>query len=173
MEPLQKWTSQLESQSISQQITALREIARSREIRGIAIAVVQLAGSSDDEVRDWAAACLESTITPAAEDASDLIDLLQRADNGDVCYWTATLLGRLGENLAVNPKVAAEAVRALETCLRDSRYLPARERAAWGLRQLGTASKAALPTLRRLSSEAPPRLKRLSDEAIKAIDAAA
>ena len=46
------------------------------------------------------------------------------------------MLGRLGGELSTMPKTAESAVGALATCLRDSLYLPARERAAWARKPL-------------------------------------
>ena len=88
--------------------------------------------------------------------------LLQSADDGETCYWAATLLGRLGQDAAV-------AAGALEGCLRESMYLPARERAAWALSQIGPQAAAAVPTLEEAAAAAPPRLQRLATEALAAI----
>lgn len=173
MKANENWTSQLEGQSIDQQIAALQAIAQTRGAEGFTIAVVRLTSSPNDEVRSWAAEALEVGVKPTLDEAESLIAELRKAEDGERCYWAATLLGRLGDELASRHDIAGDAVLALEGCLRDSRYLPARERAARGLCQLGAASKSALPTLRRLAVEAPPRLQRLSSEAAKAIDAAA
>ena len=165
--------SQLESDSFDQQVTALREIARSSNVQGSTIRAVELAGSADDEVRMWAAEALESSIQPTSHEASGLIERLQHSADGEVCYWTATMLGRLGSEISTMPETAESAVSALASCLSDSLYLPARERAAWALRQLGPVSKLALPTLRQVAMKAPPRLQRLTNETLKALDAAA
>lgn len=156
------WLKMLGNDSIEQQINGLRQIAGNERVTDVAVKVAELAGSSDDEVRQWAAEALENSVIATAADVPDLIRLLQSSRDGEVVYWTATLLGRVGHP-------AAEAVSALERCLNESMYLPARERAAWALRQIGPAASPAMPTLRRLAVEGPPRLKRLAIQALEAI----
>ena len=173
MESNEKWASQLRSDSFENQISALREITRQSDVEGLAAQVIDLAGSRHDEVRMWAAEALQSAIRPTIQDAKMLIDQLQNSDDGEVCYWTATLLGRLGEPLSKVPEIASDAVKTLESCLRDSLYLPARERAASALRQLGPVSRTAVPTLRQVARHAPPRLQRLTNETLEALEEAA
>tara|TARA_R110002049_G_scaffold2750_2_gene21641 strand:- start:493669 stop:494484 length:816 start_codon:yes stop_codon:yes gene_type:complete len=167
------WSEQLESESFDQQVAALRQIARAGDAQGVTAQAVHLAGSPHDEVRVWAAEALESSVRPAAHEADVLVRQLAESRDGEVCYWSATMLGRIGEAIGGDPQAASAAVSALESCLRDSMYLPARERAAWALRQLGPVSISAVPTLRAVADDAPPRLPRLTKEAIKALDAAA
>ena len=64
---------------------------------------------------------------------------------------------------------AVSAVDALQTCLRESMYLPARERAAWALSQIGPPASSAVPALQEAAKGAPPRLQRLATEALRAI----
>ena len=167
------WNVQLQSDSFDRQVSALQQISRDRDVRGVTVAAVRLAGSPHDEVRIWAAEALESSIQPVTDEAQELTDLLRESGDGETCYWTSTMLGRIGEAIGELPGTAEAAVDALERCLKDSLYLPARERAAWALRRLGPVSKSALPTLKEIASDAPPRLQRLTNEAVKALDAAA
>lgn len=151
-------------------IEVLSQIAAAGNVTGITVAVVRLSGSSNDEVRRWAAESLESSIVPVAEEVDELAELLYDGRDGEVCYWAATMLGRLGGD--VGPR-ARTAVNALETCLSDSLYLPARERAAWALSQIGPSAASAATTLRRTAEDAPPRLKKLVAKALRVIGDAA
>ena len=99
---------------------------------------------------------------PDPAEATELSELLSACGDGEVCYWAATMLGRLG-------KQSVAAVDALEACVRESMYLPARERATWALSQIGPQAAAAVPTLEEAAAAAPPRLQRLASEALEAI----
>lgn len=151
-------------------IDVLSQIATAGNVTGITVAVVRLSGSSNDEVRRWAAESLESSIIPAVGEVDELAELLYAGHDGEVCYWAATMLGRLGSD--VGPRARA-AVNALETCLSDSLYLPARERSAWALSQIGPPAASAATTLRRTAEDAPPRLKKLVTKALRVIGEAA
>ncbi|TWU48604.1 hypothetical protein Poly51_45050 [Rubripirellula tenax] len=164
------WSERLTSTSASDQASALQEMAEQTELRGYTAAVVRLAGCRDDEVRRWAAELLEVAIAPVASDVEELADLLAGGEEGEVCYWAATMLGRLGPDVAPKTRVAVD---ALEICLGDSLYLPARERAAWALSQIGPSAASAAITLRRTAEDAPPRLQRLVAEALEMIGEAA
>lgn len=156
------WANRLASVSVTDQVDALRQICNDKEVTGISVAVVALSGSSEDEVRMWSAEALEVAVRPDPSEVPGLIELLKRAVDGEICYWAATMLGRLGVDAGV-------AVGALESCLRESMYLPARERAAWALSQIGPAASVAVPTLNQAVESAPPRLRRLASEAIRSI----
>jgi hypothetical protein len=158
----EKWAAKLTGNSVEDQVEALRQISTQQVVTELAVTVVGLSGSSDDEVRMWSAEALEVAIQPGQSEVLGLIELLERAVDGEICYWAATMLGRLG-NDAVN------AAAALETCLRESMYLPARERATWALSQIGPAASVAIPALTEAVESAPPRLQRLANEAIRAI----
>jgi HEAT repeat protein len=157
------WAAKLSGESPEDQIDALRQISTQEKVTGLAVTVVGLCGSSDDEIRMWSAEALEVAIEPQSSEIPGLIELLQQADDGEICYWAATLLGRLGVD-------AVAAVATLETCLCESMYLPARERAAWALAEIGPDASAAIPALQKAAENAPPRLKRLALQAMAAID---
>ncbi len=160
---IEVWAAKLEGDSPEEQVTALRQISGQDVVKGLTPAIINLAGSRDDEVRMWSAEALESSVQPQATDVLPLVGLLGRdVDDGEIGYWAATMLGRLGRD-------AASAAQALETCLRESMYLPARERAAWALSQVGDAAAIAIPTLREAAETAPPRLSRLAAETLRAI----
>ncbi len=168
------WTTVLStdqtSDNRSQSIEVLGKIASAGCVTGVTVSVVQLAGSNDDEIRRWSAEALESAIVPIPDEVDALAELLYDGHDGEVCYWAATMLGRLGT--AVGPR-ARTAVNALETCLSDSLYLPARERAAWALSQVGPPAASAATTLRRTAEDAPPRLRKLVTKALRIIGEAA
>jgi HEAT repeat protein len=161
-----KWAGLLQSGSAADQVTALRQMSNEQYIEGFAVTVTRLAGSSDDEVRMWAAEALETVIRPTAEDVRSLAEMLGTADDGEIVYWAATLLGRLAGQ-------AEAAVDALESCVRTSHYLPAREQATWALCQIGPPALSAADTLKKTASDAPPRLRRMATAALQAIGDAA
>lgn len=151
-------------------INVLGQIAAAGNVTGITAAVVRLAGSSNDEVRRWAAESLESSIVPVVGEVDELAELLYDGRDGEVCYWAATMLGRLGSDVGSRARTA---VNALENCLSDSLFLPARERAAWALSQIGPPAASAATTLRRTAEDAPPRLKKMVVKALRVIGEAA
>ena len=156
------WAAKLAGESVPDQVDALRQISGQDSVIGLSVPVVSLAGSSNDEIRMWSAEALESSIQPDASEVLALMQLLRQADDGEICYWAATMLGRLGPEAAV-------AADALEQCLRESMYLPARERATWALSQIGPAAAVALDALNEAAATAPPRLQRLATETLEAI----
>jgi HEAT repeat protein len=156
----------LASPSVEQCVKTLQGIASSGHAEGLSAQIVSLAGSSDDDVRTWAADALESSVVVHRDEVPALIQLLAETSDSEVSYWAATLLGRLGRD-------AAAAVPCLENCLSRSMYLPARERAAWALCRIGAAAAPAMPSLRSAAIDGPPRLKRLAIEALEAIRGAA
>jgi hypothetical protein len=173
MEAKQEWISQLNSESVDDQLAALRRIAGTEAVTGITVPVVTMVGSGDSDVRMWAAEALERAVDPGVEEAESLAELLDASADDEVGYWAATMLGRLGHSLSGRPSLSAAAVAALDHCLRHSSYLPARERAVWAVCQMGPASRRVIPTLRRLSHEAPPRLQRMSANALRRLESAA
>lgn len=155
-----RWAQQLHSDSGPQQATALRQISSQEHVSGLTARIVTLAGSRDDEVRMWSAEALETAVQPDASEVLLLIQLLEQATDGETCYWAATMLGRLGTD-------AGAAAGALESCLRTSMYLPARERATWALCQIGATAEVAIPALTEAAENAPPRLKRMAVAALQ------
>lgn len=158
----QNWRNMLATDSAETQVEALRQISGQESATGLTVAIVALSGSPDDDVRTWSAEALETAVVPTESEVPPLIEMLESASDGEICYWAATMLGRLG------PKAVA-AVDALEACLRESMYLPARERATWALSQIGPPAAAAIPALKEAAEAAPPRLKRLATEALRVI----
>jgi HEAT repeat protein len=156
------WGEILTGNSPDAQIDVLRQISGQESVTGLTVLVVALSGSRDDEVRMWSAEALVTAVDPTESEATALIGMLESAADGEICYWAATMLGRLGPD-------AVAAVGALETCLRNSMYLPARERATWALNQIGPRAAAAVPALKEAAQAAPPRLQRLATEALRAI----
>ena len=162
----QDWAEALDSPSLELCIQTLQKLAAAGKVTGLSAGIVALAGSSDDDVRTLAADVLESTVTVQSDEVPALVRLLIETSDGEVSYWAATLLGRMGRDAAI-------AVPSLEHCLSRSLYLPARERAAWALCRIGKAASPAMPTLRSAAMDGPPRLKRLAIEALEAIRGAA
>lgn len=157
---------ELDSSSPKTLVNALRQVLNQEEMTGVAVQIVALAGHASDEVRMWAVEAMERSVKPVPSEIDALTKQLQQSDDGEVCYWAATMLGRLEVD-------AAPAAQALCDCLENSLYLPARERAAWALCQIGDAAVVAEASLKKAAQEAPPRLKRIATEALKRMNQAA
>ncbi len=127
-----------------------------------AIALVEAAGDLDEHVRAWAADALETLGTPRITDLPPLVRLLQDSTDGEMAYWAATLLGRLGP-------AAFPATEVLSHTVRHSPYLPVRERAVWALGRIGPRAKSASSALRDASTKGPPRLRRLATAALESL----
>ena len=81
MDTGEKWAEWLASESVDDQVTALRKISAAESVFGLTATVVQLAGSRDDDVRMWSAEALETSIQPDAEEVPTLAQLLHRAED--------------------------------------------------------------------------------------------
>ncbi len=158
------WAAKLGGDVVDDQVDALRQISSEECVVGLAVPIVALTASGDEEVRMWSAEALESAVQPLDCEISPLALLLEQNTDGEIGYWAATMLGRLGSG-------AATAAASLESCLRESMYLPAREQATWALREIGPPAAIALESLTEAAESAPPRLRRLAAEAIRAISA--
>lgn len=125
-------------------------------------ALLDACEDADERVRQWASEALGAINTP--DEASLPIFALRLASqNGEVLYWAATMLGRLGI-------AGSTAARALAQLLqRDSAALAARERAAWALGQMGPSASVALESLRSAAQSQHARLSRLAKQAVDAI----
>jgi len=142
---------------------AVRTVAQSGRLQsGITATVIQLVADKNEEVCMWACEALESRISPSPTEVVELIELLRDAKDGEVAYWTATMIGRLGSN-------ASGATAVLANVLLDSPCLAARERAAWALSEIGPPAKSAMNALKQIGPEDPPRLQRLAAFAIEAV----
>lgn len=160
-QPVERWATALTSGHREAQVTALRQISSCDVVTQLTVPIVRLAGSDDDEIRMWAAEAMENAVSPTPPEAPELAQLLIDSSDGEICYWAATMLGRLGGH-------ATTAVNALEMCLLHGDYLAARERAVWALSQIGPAATVTLPSLARISRENHhPRLQRLALLAIE------
>ncbi len=148
------------------QLRTLVEIGRFSKVLGVSDLVIRLAGSRDDSVRAAAAQALESSLQPSLVEMPALIALLADRSDGEISYWAATLLGRLGQE-------AVDAAPALCDCLTNSSFLPARERAVLALHNIGSAARDSIPALRAVSEVPPARLQHLCREAIGEIGAGA
>jgi len=163
-QPVEQWAAALAGGDAEAQANALRQISSCDSVIGLTVPIVELAGSDDDEVRMWAAEAMEIAVRPAPHETTPLVRLLTESHDGEVCYWAATMLGRLGVP-------AAAAVDALKACLLGGDYLAARERCIWALSQIGPAAMTALPSLARIGDDDQyPRLQRLALKAIQRIN---
>lgn len=156
------WWHRLAEGNSDAQLQTLIEIGRSTRVLGVSDLVTRLAGSRDDSVRAAAAQALEHALQPSLVELPALIVSLSDHSDGEISYWAATLLGRLG-------KKAVDAVPALCDCLTSSSFLAARERAVWALQEIGPGASESIPVLRAASESAPARLQQLCRDAISAI----
>ncbi|MFK8115611.1 MAG: HEAT repeat domain-containing protein [Rubripirellula sp.] len=143
-----------------QQADVLRKLCNLESVHGICLQVIALSRSQDDDVRMWSAEALETSIQPTSADIPGLVQTLKTSDEADVCYWAATMLGRLGTE-------AASASQALAAFAETSEHLAAREQAVWALCQLGPAASHAILTMQRIAEDAPARLHRMVQHAIE------
>lgn len=157
-----EWHQRLTEGELNMQLQTLVEICRESNVLGVSSLVIRLAGSRDDFVRAAAAQALESSLRPSPVEIPALIALLSDRSDGEIGYWAATLLGRLGQE-------AVDAAPALCDCLTSSSFLPARERAVWALKKIGPAASDSIPALRAVSELGPARLQQLCREAISEI----
>jgi hypothetical protein len=156
------WNQKLAGGNPELQLETLLEISKHSNVSGVSELIVELAGSRIDSLRTAAAQSLESSVQPTLAEVPALMVCLTDRLDGEISYWAATLLGRLGQQAVV-------ATPALCGCLEGSLFLPARERAAWALLKIGPAANEAIPALRLVCESAPARLQKLCQEAINAI----
>jgi len=146
---------------------AVRELLHFRPgCGGITAIVLPLVVDPDEQTRHWACESLDRVVKPEVNELTDLIDTLRSTKDGEIEYWTATMIGRLGPS-------AAAATATLATVLLDSSCLAARERAAWAITQIGPAARSALNSLRQIGNDDPPRLRRLAESALASVSAKA
>jgi hypothetical protein len=124
---------ELDSSSPETLVNALRQVLNQEEATGVAVPIVALAGHASEEVRMWAIEAMERSVKPLPEETEGLTLQIQQIDDGEVCYWAATMLGRLEVD-------AAPAAQALSDCLENSLYLPANE-------PLGRSARSVTPPL--------------------------
>ena len=156
------WHQKLSSGNCEVQLETLVELGKHDNVSGVCELVIGLAGSRIDSLRAAAAAALERSVQPSSVETPALIAALADVTDGEISYWAATLLGRLGLQ-------AMDATGALCDCVQESSFLPARERAVWALLKIGPAAREALPVLKSVRETAPARLRTLCQNAIEEI----
>ncbi len=162
-ESLTALKNELSHDDAERRCAAMRKLSQSgRKQSGVTANVILLVVDNNEEVRDLAVEALESSVMPTPNEVHELIQVLRETKDGEIEYWTATMLGRLGV-------VASGATAVLASCLLDSPYLAARERAAWALSEIGPAARSAMNALRQIGPEDPPRLQRLASSAIQSL----
>jgi len=162
-ESLSAIKSELSHSDTKRRCNAMRKLAQSGSNQaGITASVIRLVADKNEEVCTWASEALESRIVPSPSEIVELIDLLRETKDGEVEYWTATMIGRLGSS-------ASGATAVLANCLLDSPCLAARERAAWALSEIGPLARSAMNALKQIGPEDPPRLQRLAATAIASV----
>jgi HEAT repeat protein len=156
-------TDQLSHPQVIVRRTAARSLAGAVGPQtGLTVAMLARVVDPDEQTRHWACEALDRVISPTAAELGELIEIMRQTNDGEVQYWAATMLGRLGE-------VASRATGVLASVLLDSSCLAARERAAWALSQIGPPARSALNALRQIGNDDPPRLRRLAEAAMESM----
>jgi HEAT repeat protein len=151
----------LNSAEVVQRRQAAEQLAANSD-PAAAVSLVRACGDSDEQVREWAVAALEELGVPDAADAAALAELLAAAQ-GDVRYWSATLLGRLGDR-------AAAAVGPLILAIDADAESAVRQRAAWAIGRMGRVAAPARESLTRAARGGDARLARLAEEALQNLE---
>jgi hypothetical protein len=157
-----EWYQSLAEGCVDLQLQTLVDICQHSNVSGVCDLVIRLAGCRTDSLRSAAAKSLEGSVQPSVAEVPALMASLRDQSDSEICYWAATLLGRLGPQ-------AVDATQSLCDCLQDSSFLPAKERAAWALMQIGPTASDAIPVLQSVGQSAPVRLHLLCHRAMKAI----
>lgn len=157
-----EWCQSLAEGSVDLQLLTLVDICQHSNVSGVCDPVIRLAGCRTDSLRSAAAQSLEGSVQPSVSEVPALIALLSDQSDSEISYWAATLLGRLGPQ-------AVDATQSLCDCLQDSSFLPAKERAAWALMEIGPTASDAIPVLQSVCESAPARLHLLCHRAMKVI----
>ena len=150
-----KCVEKLDSPNVVVKAVAAQSLAQmGNKAQTAAVPLVRAAASTNESVREWVVAALESIGSPAAEDLAALRGLVS-AEDADVAYWAITLLGRLKAQ-------AAPAVTTLIDALRHNSDSHNRQRAAWALGNIGPAAQEALPALHEAAHSSERRLARIA-----------
>jgi HEAT repeat protein len=97
-----------------------------------ALALITCLQDTDETVREFANAALES-LGPPEQQTVDQLEHLLSSPHADTAYWAATLLGRL-ENGAMS------AVESLKTAAAEHPSPEVRKRATWALGKIANGS---------------------------------
>jgi len=165
MQSLEVVLTELQSTDVAKRREAAQTLMRmGPDARLGAVDLVRRTVDDDELTRESAVATLEDLGPPPAEQLADLSQMLL-ADNADIGYWAATLIGRLGE-------AAAPEVPKLVTVLEHSPHENVRQRAVWALGRIGPAAEPALEQLTPLAEgrqQTDPRTQRLAADACRQI----
>ena len=122
----------LNSDQVDLRRRAAEGLSRHPGAQAASVSLVRACSDPDEQVREWAVAALEELGQPSVGDVSALSGML-KGPSGDLAYWAATLLGRLGEQ-------GAAAVPQLTDLLDSQSAVTSRQQAAWALGKIGRAS---------------------------------
>ncbi len=167
MTDLKRLTADLKNANAAVRAAAAEQLSHlAEEAAPAAVGLVETMADSDDIVREWANAALESLGPPRSDDATRLAALAGDA-RANVAYWAVTLLGRLGGAGELSADDSTAIVSALVSALRTYSEVTVRERAAWALGQIGKPARSAISALAQAAAESGPRLSRLAQEALE------
>lgn len=162
MDDISRLINNLNSSQVGVRAEAAEQLAQQGDAAAPAvIGLLRNVGDSDETVREWSVAALEGLGTPSVDDLDALIDQID-AEQPDVGYWAATLLGRLEAD-------AAPAVDALARAAAGHPESQVRQRAVWALGKIGPAAGNAVPVLKQAAQSSEPRLARLAEQALTQI----
>jgi hypothetical protein len=126
--------------------------------------LLALLDSSDENARNYATEALENCGKPTPDQIPWLVRELNSSQASRI-YWSATLLGRLGDEIEATHRCDIQTELAKTAC-NSSIDLAARERSAWALGELGRLPEGVKNELTELVGTATPRLKRLMEAAL-------
>jgi len=121
----------LASVDVAERIQAAEALSRMAEVPARAApALLAALVDRDETVRNLVTSALENC-GPPEQDQVDELEASLVNPNGDIAYWSATLLGRLGAG-------AIQAVESLKTAAAEHPSHEARKRATWALGKIAS-----------------------------------
>ena len=152
---------QLGSEQMAVRAAAAEQLCQLGEEAQPAATLLVRACGDDEQVSQWANACLESIGAPPQESFDELVGLI--TDTSElVAYWAVTLLGRLGPQ-------ASASVNDLADIVTTAAHPSVQQRAVWALGQIGRSSESVTSALRQAREASDPRLARLAEEALASV----
>ena len=149
-------------QEASLGLASLQEISRNPHLAASQVmALLSTLRTADEELRAWAADCLQ-LVTRPPQDVVPQLALACSDACPPVAVWACILLGRLGEQ-------ALPWQDALVVALQQHDSLTVRQQAARALGQITGIGAAALAALEQATACNDPRLQRLATQALESV----
>jgi hypothetical protein len=129
--------------------------------------LLSLLESDDESSMNFANEALENCGPPECKDIDFLLKKVT-SEHALVVYWASTLLGRIPGEKIDAPKRVSIQQELCSVISKQSFDLPARERAAWAIGEIGQPNDSVRTELNKQMTGAPPRLARLLQSALSA-----